>query len=64
MLAVESTELVVGNLHELGCLALITVCLLQSTLYKACFKSILGLVKAIKRKVFERKNLLSIVACI
>ena len=64
MFPVEATELVVGNLHELGCLALITVGLLQGTLYKACFKSILGLVKAIKRKVFERKRLLSIVACV
>ena len=64
MLAVEATELVVGNLHELGCLALITVGLLQGTLYKACLQGILCLVEAIKRKVFERKNLLSIVACI
>ena len=64
MLAVEATELVVGNLHKLGGLALVSICLLQGTLYKACFQSILGLVKAIKRKIVERKRLLSIVACI
>ena len=64
MLAVEATELVIGDLHELGCLALIAVGLLQCTLYKACLQGILCLVKAIKRKVVERKNLLSVVACI
>ena len=64
MLAVEATELVIGDLHELGCLALITVGLLQGTLYKACLEGILCLVKAIKGKVVKRKYLLSIVACI
>ena len=64
MFAVETTELVVGNLHELGCLALITVGLLQCTLHKACFQGILGLVKAIKGKVIKRKRLLPVVACI
>lgn len=63
MLAVETTELVVGNLHELGSLALITLGLLQGTLYKACFQSILGLVKAINGKVVKRKHLLPVVAC-
>ena len=64
MFSVEAAELVVGNLHELGCLALITVGLLQGTLYKACLEGILCLVKAIKGKVVKRKYLLSIVACI
>ena len=64
MFPVEAAELVVGNLHELGCLALITVGLLQGALYKACLEGILCLIKAIKRKVVERKRLLNIVACI
>ena len=58
MLPVQTAELVIGDLHEPGSLTLITVCLLQGTLYKACFKSILGLVKAVKRKTVERKLLL------
>ena len=64
MFPVEAAEVVVGNLHELGCLALITVGLLQGTLYKACLEGILCLVKAIKGKVVEGKRLLGIVACI
>ena len=63
MLAVEATELVVSNLHEVCCLTLITVCLLQRTLYKVCFQGILCLVKAVKRKVVKRKLLLPAVVC-
>ena len=64
MLAVEATELVIGDLHELGCLALIAVGLLQGTLYKACLEGILCLVKAVKGKVVKGKRLLPVVACI
>ena len=63
MFPVEAAELVVGDLHEFGCLALIAVGLVQGTLYKACFQSILGLVKAVKRKIVKRKSLLPVVAC-
>lgn len=63
MFAVETTELVVSDLHELGSLALIAAALLQCTLYKACLQSILGLVKAVKRKIFKRKRFLPVIAC-
>ena len=59
MLAVQTSELVIGNLHELGGFTLIALCLLKGTLYKACFKSILGLIKAVKGKAVKRKLLLA-----
>ena len=59
MLPVQTAELVVGDLHQLGSFTLIALCLLQGTLYKACFQSILGLIKAFKRKTIKRKLLLA-----
>ena len=57
MLAVQTSELVICNLHELGSFTLIALCLLKGSLYKACFQSILGLIKAVKRKTVKGKTL-------
>ena len=59
MFPVQTTELVIGDLHELCGFTLITLGLLKSSLYKACFQCILGLVKAVKRKTVKRKLLLA-----
>ena len=56
MFAVQASELVIGDLHEFGSFTLIALCLLKGALYKAGFQSILGLVKAVKRKTVESKT--------